>query len=221
MTCSALVDEKSVVELGCGVGAFGLVGCKSSNFKNLILTDGELKTEAMVNVNKQNIPSSPEQSSRISYSVLKWGCAESVSALISEVNGGVPFDVAIGCELMYYRTNIPELMDTVLMLTNSTGLFVHAHLFRKDGQEQELIDHLEARGWATYELPHSRFVDPEDLQHHPEWYKVRALISGPLSRMEELLRRGGLFSHLVPFREQPLEDEEEGEAEAVGVLFKA
>ena len=37
----------------------------------------------------------------------------------------------IGCELMYYKTDMKALVDTVLRLTSrEDGLFLHAHIFR-------------------------------------------------------------------------------------------
>jgi hypothetical protein len=48
------------------------------------------------------------------------------------------FDVAIACELMYFRTDVFSLMQTVLELTGN-GLFLHAHLFRRYGQEVRMF----------------------------------------------------------------------------------
>ena len=50
-----------------------------------------------------------------------------------------PIDIVIGCELLYYRTNIEELLSTVLALVPH-GLFIHAHIFRRRGRRIQLID---------------------------------------------------------------------------------
>lgn len=218
---SKLLEGRRIVELGCGVGALGLVGTSQcSSVESLVLTDGEGSTRDLVGANINNI-CKPDQIARVSYSELRWGDSEGIATLIAQ-QGGQHFDVAVGCELMYYRTDIAALLDTVLALTNSCGLFLHAHLFRREGQERELIDLLEARGWATCEVPHSRFVDATELGHHPEWYKVRALVSGPRARLEALVASDAACAHWRPFAEEyPPDDltadEEEG---AVGGLFQ-
>jgi predicted nicotinamide N-methyase len=97
------------------------------------------------------------------------------------------FDVVIGCELFYYRTNIDELLCTVLRLTNNNGLFIHSHVFRRSGQDIELIEYLSRWNWITAEIPIQLFVDQDELDEHPEWFNVHCLISGPTDKILALL----------------------------------
>jgi predicted nicotinamide N-methyase len=97
------------------------------------------------------------------------------------------FDVVIGCELFYYRTNIDELLCTVLRLTNNNGLFIHSHVFRRSGQDVELIEYLRCWNWITAEIPIQRFVDQDELDEHPEWFNVHCLVSGPTDKILALL----------------------------------
>lgn len=104
------------------------------------------------------------------------------------------FDVVIGCELFYYRTNIDELLCTVLRLTNNTGLFIHSHVFRRSGQDIELIEYLSQKNWITAEIPVQRFVDQNELDEHPEWFNVHCLVSGPTDKILALLTEENLCS---------------------------
>ncbi len=205
---SEMLAAKSVVELGCGVGALGLVGCSTSNFHRLVLTDGEITTKNLVDANISVIYKE-ELRHKIKYAQFSWGCQETITSLKRQFNEDRPFDVVIGCELMYYRTDINELLKSVLALTGGSGLFLHAHLFRKEGQERELIAFLAERGWTTYEVLHRRFIDADELAHHPEWYKVRALVSGPIAVLEALVAGRADCAHWRVFNEHYPEDEEE------------
>lgn len=144
--------------------------------------------------------------------------------LLNENKSAKPFDVIIGCELLYYRTNVEELLSTVLYLTNSSkstnnkkrniirtdnsngcksidktentnynsGLFIHSHIFRRIGQDRELINYLAEYNWITVEIPICGFVDKNEIDEHPEWYNVHCLISGPKARIYSILAEANL-----------------------------
>ena len=126
--------------------------------------------------------------------VLKWGDDEVIRDILESltltadetVMPHPAFDVVIGCELMYYNTDINLLITTVMKLTNKQGLFIHAHVFRAPSQEQKLIDCLAELGWATLEIPHKEFLTKLELEQHIEWRRVRPLVSGPLSTIQVL-----------------------------------
>ena len=143
---SFMTERKKVIELGCGTGALGLVGTMNVLPESLVLTDGEEKTVALALKNMNVIDSfsasvSASASSalpsrllsRTSCRQLVWGDNIMIADLLNANGGG--FDVAIACELMYYRTDVGLLMQTVSDLTSGKGLFLHAHLFRRYGQE--------------------------------------------------------------------------------------
>jgi predicted nicotinamide N-methyase len=204
-----LVQNKRIVELGCGVGAFGLLGCSKVDFMKLLLTDGEAKTEHLVNLNTSSIYGHTDNSCKVQYSQLLWGSIDQIQEIKNTKNDSQPFDVVIGCELMYYRTNMKDLVDTVMQLTDCSGLFIHAHLFRKAGQECELIEQFSLHDWCTYEVPHRHFIDADELNHHPEWYKVRSLVSGPRLLMEQLVTAAEYSSWRLFKEDYPSDDEDD------------
>lgn len=213
---SSLLDNMSIIELGCGVGGMGLIGSQLSNYNRLVLTDAEQKTVEGAQVNAQLICSHcglMDRLDKIHFSPLSWGNTESALSIVNTVNEGKPFDVVLGCELTYYRTDMSALVSTVMALTKSSGLFIHAHLFRGAGQEQQLIDLFSSHHWMTYELPHRSFISEVELRHHPEWFRMRALVSGPRERLQQW--RDGVepvkCEGWVEFREEPIEDDEEQE----------
>ena len=205
-----LVSNQCVCELGCGTGVYGLVGTRGGSLSSqLTLTDGNTETVNLAHKNVQLLASTSCES-RISCRKLLWGSIDavdeflqhyevsretSVSAHPSHHNeveaissgGSHHFDVVLGCELFYYRTNIEELLFTVIELTKSEGIFVHSHVFRRIGQDLELINYLHNHNWVTYETLVEHFIDQEELNEHPEWYNVHCLVSGSIDRMNVLL----------------------------------
>lgn len=176
-----LIDGKSIVELGSGVGVCGLLGCYYIHPKRLVLTDGESRALDTIRLNIDHFSTNiPNVTNNATCRLLRWGMNEDISATLQQdpdSEGG--FDVVLGCELMYYSTNVEELVDTVVKLAKPTGIFVHAHLFRAPNQEIELIRCFELRNWVTLEIPHRNFISEEELDHHVEWRRVRPLVSGP------------------------------------------
>lgn len=179
-----LLDGKNVVELGCGVGVFGLVGTQFSSPALLVLTDGEPRGSSIVEKNIKYIAGERVDSNvPMFYRQLRWGDSEATNKVLTLCSKSskisTAYDIVLGCELMYFNTDVALLVQTVLSLTHSQGLFIHGHLFRGHLQEQQLIDTLAQHQWSTLEVPHKEFISAEELGHHVEWYRVRPLISGP------------------------------------------
>ena len=208
------IRDLNVCELGCGTGVFGLISTHGGHVSaHLSLTDGNPETVKIASQNVEELASA-SCLSKVSCSQLLWGSDDSINVLIESVaiffeenaptvgevhksgtsilSSSNPtksyFDVIIGCELFYYRTNVEELLYTVLKLTNSSGIFVHSHVFRRCGQDAEMIDFLSTHGWITLEIPVRQFIDSKELDEHPEWFNVHCLVSGPIERMNDLLR---------------------------------
>ena len=187
------VKDKSICELGCGIGAFGLLVNMRGKISKIVLTDAE---ESTLKLCKENIALVSQQykcelesrNSSILCETLRRSEEEHIlHEFLRDTNNGAPFDVIIGCELMYYRTNVASLVSTVCRLVDRRkGIFIHAHLFRRHGQAQEMIDQFLANDWLTYEAPHASFIDKKELSDHPEWYRVRQLISGQKDTLESL-----------------------------------
>jgi hypothetical protein len=133
--------------------------------------------------------------------LLDWACEENFEAVLS--SAGKPFDVIIGSELLYYKTDIDLLAKAVSKLSASDGVFIHAHIIRVSGHGEELIGRLAALGWETSEVP-SRLVAGTELDDHPEWRGVRCFISvkGSSEFVHRTLFSSGIQEFLVPFREE-------------------
>lgn len=209
-----LLKDKNIAELGCGIGVFGLVGTHLSEPSLLVLTDGEARGSSIVekNIEHTNHESKAHYLPRVPtyYQQLKWGDADGIHAMLSlcklSLKPSKHFDIVLGCELMYFNTDVELLIQTVHSLTDSKGLFIHSHLFRAHHQEQQLIDILSAHNWTTLEIPHKEFISAEELGHHVEWYRVRPLISGPVDIIARLAEEHPSWRE---FKEEITYDDEE------------
>lgn len=195
-----LVRGKRVIEIGSGVGLLGLVGMSLTEPRMLVCTDGELEALCIIDKNIGILyRDEPLRRKSTCSRQLLWGDEQMIADVLISPSSSSPcdpgstsscsraFDVVIGCELMYYRTDIQSLVDTVLKLTVEGGMFVHGHLFRAPNQEQHLIQCLRVLGWDTMEVPVSEFIDAAELGHHIEWYRVRCLVSAPSAVVSRLL----------------------------------
>lgn len=227
-----LLEGKAVIEIGSGIGAVGLITFKCVNMKKLVLSDAEESALSLCRRNVEQIFNQPSKDGDknfnrlltnqipITCEVLRWTSeGEYVRTFINRANSGAFFDVVIGCELMYYRTNVIELLSTVLnLLGGSTGIFMHAHLFRKYEQPQQMIDFLSSHDWITFQVPPKSFISAKELADHPEWYRVHSLISGPRVLLDHMYQTIG--TDWVPFSADLWENEVNfsGENEEIGGL---
>ena len=104
------------------------------------------------------------------------------------------------------------------------GLFISAHIFRKDGQELEFLAALhEIRpSFEVYSVPHTSFIQEVELTRNPSWSPVRCLVVGRKEDIEHYqgLAKGcssgdsDLMFHWPTLREvlelEQKEEEEEG-----------
>jgi 2-polyprenyl-3-methyl-5-hydroxy-6-metoxy-1,4-benzoquinol methylase len=194
-----LFERKKICELGCGIGAVGLCCSLICSPQSILLTDGSNDAVALAGKN-----------------ILEFGVSEIAKSKqlfwsASECEESHQFDLVIGVELMYYKLDMPLLLSTVQNLLNPTsGIFIHAHIFRKDGQDNEFYSLLTALEWKTLEIDVSAVVSEEELNEHADWASVRCLISGPSSLIEEF--------HENHREWQPFFGEREGEGEIVDPL---
>lgn len=97
------------------------------------------------------------------------------------------FDIAIGSELMYYKTDVSLLADTVADILTPDGIFIHTHHFRVDGLEMELMQTMASIGLQTLECDPVEFLTVEDRTYHPEWLHIKCLVSAPPTLSDLLL----------------------------------
>lgn len=198
---SDFLSDKIVGEIGCGlvatllmllddifysVGAVGLCCCACSNLKSLLLTDGNSSAIAIAEKNIFKLG----MQNKANAQQLSW--EEDFLGL------NTSFDVIIGCELMYYKLDLPVLLSAVRRLLKLDGLFFHAHIFRAPNLERDLIAQMDAFGWCTLEIPLNEAVSVEELREHADWFNVRCLMSGTYSAIAELRN---MHPSWIPFAE--------------------
>ena len=151
-----------------------------------------------------NLINTSSSSTKVNCTEYLWSrSAHVASSLCTHFNNNQPYDIVVGCELMYYRTDIELLLANVIHLTsnntntststndlrnNPKGLFIHSHVFRGDfHQETQLKTVFRRYNWLTLSIPIYTFVSSEELSQHPEWYAVIVLVSGPELYIHQLI----------------------------------
>ena len=184
-----LLTNKNVLELGCGTGLVGLVCLYNNTLKKLILTDGNNNACNIAQLNISSIGLNPTQQNQIYCKQLIWNSDPQYSLnFINNENNSQPFDVILGCELMYYKTDMNQLLHTVLNLTNYNGIFIHSHVFRAHSLEKEMHTIFTQYHWNTLLVPIHTFIPLSELGTHTAWYQVCTLISGPNEVIDRLLQ---------------------------------
>jgi hypothetical protein len=177
---SMLLKGQRIVEIGCGTGVVGCLAAVSSEIRSLTLTDGDFRACALAERNLDHLVRSNKPLLPVLCKQLYWG------GTFSEQNV-VEHDIVIGCELMYYKTNVKDLLSTVLSLV-SHGLFIHAHIFRKEEQDKEMCNFFAQAGWGTLMVPVPSFVPYNEISLRPDWLNVCCLVSGPVERIDKLAK---------------------------------
>ena len=220
---SRLLDGKNIVELGCGIGVCGLIGTSFSKPSLLVLTDGQERSGHIVEMNIDYVKQSED--SHIAnvptlYRRLLWGDGDATEQILHDLSRSLKpnstfYDIVLGCELMYYNTDVEVLVQQVMALTKGQGLFIHGHLFRGQGQEKELITVLAAHQWSTLEIPHKDFISSEEMKHHIEWYRARPLISGPNEVIAQLAQEHPTWREFKEELTYDCEEEDTDNADAL------
>lgn len=210
----AIAHRKSVIEIGCGIGGVSAISFQTCDLLRLVLTDGNPMIQKALKLNIHQILRA-KSSSEVFCTELVWGNDMNLRNVLSKYNESLPFDIVIGSELMYYQTDLVMLLSTAMKLVNNCGLFLHAHLFRRYGQRREMNDFFKANGWNTAEILAEEYMSLKELSVHPEWHRVKTLVSGPQSVIELFLIQHPSWR---PFPDTE-EDEEREDDEDNGDVF--
>lgn len=212
---SYLFINKRICELGCGIGIIGICCYLLCQPSYILLTDGNLEAIEItkLNINEFNLSNNSSiESKQLLWSYSnntnttndndndnsntndsdnndndnKVNQDEETNVINNNDNINDKFDIVIGCELMYYKLDMRLLFTTVQNLLTSNGCFYHAHIFRKDSQENELYTLLLEMNWKSLEIDINTFVSQVELNEHADWNNVRCFVSGPIDVINEL-----------------------------------
>ncbi|ETW01786.1 hypothetical protein H310_06367 [Aphanomyces invadans] len=184
----ALLRGKRVIELGCGTGVIGCVAGARAILSDLVLTDGDERAVALAQRNLEHVVHSIKPELSTACRQLYWGASYPPSL--------GAFDVVLGCDLMYYQTNVEDLMWTVESLAPS-GLFLHVHIFRKDEHGDTMLQVLAKSNRTTLVVPIPHFISIPEVANWPSWLNVCCLISGPSDQIQVLLAAHPTWSLFV------------------------
>lgn len=146
------VEGKSCVELGCGVGALGLlVSSLGSEF--MCCTDGTPMALDLARLNMEK-----EKNMKLAVKRLRWGNTADLTAVVSSG----PYDICLCADLMYYSIDLPLLLETARALTHTaSGVIIFSHIFRVLNMRESMIVAAQALGLALVSVPLASFCDEE------------------------------------------------------------
>lgn len=127
-------SKSNVIEIGCGTGIFGMVGLynnyskENKSFNSLTVTDGNISAIDIAKLNYCGLKDKLQKKLDIemppvNFTSLSWDNFDDITGSISRYNNGSRFDTVIGCELMYYRTEVKDLVKGVLGLVDNESKF--------------------------------------------------------------------------------------------------
>ena len=168
--CSRPFPHMNVPLSAGGVGIASIAACRSTQLTHVLLTDGNCGAIVIAQQNLQNAG----LCDRASAQTYTWGDPRPQVQVLPDVTAAgrtagpesgpgpeLDFDVLLGSELCYYNTDMALLVATAQRLLSrrhgqegeeAGGIFVHAHIFRKADQEEEMIQCFEDIHWATAEV---------------------------------------------------------------------
>ena len=117
--------------MGCGCGAVSLIGTHlAKKCSVLTLTDGNEDAVSLAKENFDNYLKIWKSTEAIvNFSTLLWGAIDICNKLCQDMNEKRRYDIAIGCELFYYRTEIDALLTTAMNLISSNGNILNIIIF--------------------------------------------------------------------------------------------
>jgi len=121
LTChSNLVKQKTVLELGAGLGLCGIL-CHHLEAANVVLTDGDTNTLTNMRNNVTNNITATSRSStlKISCHQLRWG--RNLDCFRRQFG---QFDVITASDVIYVDEVVEPLLDTVVELLCESGVFL-------------------------------------------------------------------------------------------------
>jgi len=142
LSCHAhLVRDKSVIELGAGVGACGLA-CASLGAESVTITDRDDATLALAHANAlRNGWFDGTRACEVSVRRLDWGDATTYDA---RADG---YDLVIAADVVYLEEHARELASAVSAHVGASGKFVCAFGVRKPELAEAFAGELKRRGF--------------------------------------------------------------------------
>ena len=160
------VRGRSVLELGCGLAAVSKT-CQRLGASYVVATDGNSST---VSAAAENSTPSADPFCHIEYKTLRFGNTEDISAAIPSVGestddklapGG--FELIVGTELMYYNTELNDLVCTIAATlrrsptegtapARAPSMCLLTHFYRRADLPEALAAACEAHGLGCFDL---------------------------------------------------------------------
>ncbi|XP_048325211.2 uncharacterized protein LOC107410619 isoform X2 [Ziziphus jujuba] len=154
---SELLQGRSVIELGSGVGITGIL---CSRFcREVVLTD---HNEEVLRILKKNVElhSSSQNHNGLAAEKLEWGNSEHIYHILEKYSRG--FDLILGADICFQQASIPLLFDTVEKLLRFRGQgqckFILAYISRAKVMDSMVINEATRHGLEINEIAGTRSV---------------------------------------------------------------
>ncbi|XP_078436238.1 putative methyltransferase family protein [Wolffia australiana] len=154
-----ILNERSVIELGSGVGITGILCSKFC--REIVLTDhnDEVLEILKKNIELQESSSGPNAVSVLKAEKLEWGNSEQTALILEKYAAG--FDLILGADICFQQFNIPLLFSTVKMVLERSQpecRFILAYMSRVKSIDEMVVSQARKLGMKVIEVPETRTV---------------------------------------------------------------
>jgi predicted nicotinamide N-methyase len=162
-----LIKHKRIIELGCGVGALGVLLSTKTECSHVCITDGSSEALQLAKLNTA-------ATANVTVAELYWGNVDHEAAVLQ--HGA--YDVCIGADLMYYNVDTSQLLTTALHMIegNSKGFILIAHVFRSPVMQDQLTALAKQSGLIILDVPIESFTTESDRECIHCWYNLKLLL---------------------------------------------
>lgn len=153
---SKQITDKSILELGAGVGFTSLIA-ESLGATDVVISDGNEDVLKLADENILiNVPESERQYIRTAK--IRWNTEDEDKFMLDKYNK--PWDYIIAADVTYLKKNRPDLISSIAKLSGPNTITLLSMEPRNVDEVQDVISEIEKKGLSWIDLSNKLPIDP-------------------------------------------------------------
>ena len=150
------IDDKSLLELGAGVGFTSLIA-ETLGATDVVISDGNEDVLKLAEKNILiNIPESERQYIRTAK--IRWNTEDENNFMLDKYNK--PWDYIVAADVTYLKKNRPDLISSIAKLSGPNTITLLSMEPRNVDEVQDVISEIEKKGLSWVDLSNKLPIDP-------------------------------------------------------------